>query len=394
MKASKRRGPIRLHFVLPLIVFNLVFFAFPIGMILFFSVHSPEFVSAMPRTALALADWDGKSVPDEATYSALVHDLRKAFAERTLPEAAQRLNYELPGAQSMVMDTGRKAGTLQPPYRESVVSADKRWGEFDIWRVAASASSRFTTYYLLSALDLKKHPDGSIHGAPESQRIYLATLGRTIWMSLVVTLLCLAIGYPLAYLIANSPGKWSNLYLLAVMIPFWMSLLVRTAAWVVLLQKKGLINDALVWLALIDQPIQLIFNRIGVYVTMTHILLPFMVLPLYSVMRSIPKEHLRAAASLGARPTIAYLSIYFPQTVPGIGAGALLVFVLSVGFYITPALVGGGSDQMLSYFIAQFAVQNANWGMASALALLLMITAGLTIVVVGRLTKATRVGVT
>jgi putative spermidine/putrescine transport system permease protein len=137
-----------------------------------------------------------------------------------------------------------------------------------------------------------------------------------------------------------------------------------------LLQKKGLINDALVWLALLDKPAQLIFNRTGVYVTMTHILLPFMILPLYSVMRGIPREHLRAAASLGARPTAAYLSIYLPQTIPGIGAGALLVFVLSVGFYITPALVGGGSDQMLSYLIAQFAVQNANWGMASALALL------------------------
>lgn len=394
MKPPQRRIPIRLHFVLPLIVFNLVFFAFPISMILYFSVHSPEFVNAMPQTSSALGDWDGKAVPGEAVFSALVHDLRKSFAEKTLPDAAQRLNYELPGSQSMVMDTGRKAATLQPPYRETVIALDKRWGELEIWRVAASGSSRFTTHYLLSALDLRKHPDGTIHSAPESQRIYLTTLGRTIWMSLVVTLLCLAIGYPMACLIANSPGKWSNLFLLAVMIPFWMSLLVRTAAWVVLLQKKGLINDALVWLSLIDKPMQLIFNRIGVYVTMVHILLPFMILPLYSVMRGIPKEHLRAAASLGARPTAAYLSIYLPQTMPGIGAGALLVFVLSVGFYITPALVGGGSDQMLSYFIAQFAVQNANWGMASALALLLMVTAGLTIAIVARFTRATRVSMT
>ena len=162
----------------------------------------------------------------------------------------------------------------------------------------------------------------------------------------------------------------------------------------VLLQEKGLVNDALVWLRLVDEPMQLIFNRTGVYVAMTHILLPFMVLPLYSVMRGIPREHLRAAASLGARPTAAFLSIYLPQTLPGFGAGSLLVFVLAVGFYITPALVGGGSDQMVSYLIAQFAIQNANWGMASALALMLILTVATAIVAVARLTKASGIRMT
>jgi putative spermidine/putrescine transport system permease protein len=190
---------------------------------------------------------------------------------------------------------------------------------------------------------------------------------------LVVTLWCLVLGYPLAYKLASLPARVSNLLLILVLLPFWTSLLVRTGAWVVLLQREGLVNDALLALRLIEQPLQLVYNRFGVYVAMTHILLPFMVLPLYSVMRGIPPQYMRAAASLGARPLRAFLRIYLPQTMPGIAAGCLLVFILAIGYYITPALVGGVNDQMISYFVAFYTNQTVNWGMASALGAVLLI---------------------
>jgi putative spermidine/putrescine transport system permease protein len=155
-------------------------------------------------------------------------------------------------------------------------------------------------------------------------------------------------------------------------LPFWTSLLVRTAAWIVLLQNQGLVNRALIGLGLVDQPLQLIFNRVGVVVAMTHVLLPFMVLPLYSVMKGISPTHMRAAASLGARPATAFRRVYLPQTVPGIGAGCLLVFILALGYYITPALVGGASDQMIAWFVAFNTTQTANWGLGSALGVALL----------------------
>ncbi len=159
----------------------------------------------------------------------------------------------------------------------------------------------------------------------------------------------------------------------------------RTGAWVVLLQREGVVNDSLIALGLIGEPLQLVYNRFGVYVAMTHILLPFMVLPLYSVMRGIPPQYMRAAASLGAGPVRAFLRVYLPQTVPGIGAGCLLVFILAIGYYITPALVGGANDQMVSYFVAVFTNQTINWGMASALGAVLLVATLLLFVVYARL---------
>jgi len=157
-----------------------------------------------------------------------------------------------------------------------------------------------------------------------------------------------------------------------VLLPFWTSLLVRTTAWVVLLQNQGIVNEVLIWLGIVQAPVQLIYNRIGVYVAMTHVLLPFMILPLYSVMRGISPNYVRAAKSLGAPPTTAFLRIYVPQCLPGIGAGCLLVFILALGYYITPALVGGAGDQMIAYFIAFYTTSTINWGLASALGAVLL----------------------
>jgi putative spermidine/putrescine transport system permease protein len=158
-----------------------------------------------------------------------------------------------------------------------------------------------------------------------------------------------------------------------VLLPFWTSLLVRTTAWVVLLQNKGIVNDSLIALGVLQEPTQLIYNRIGVCVAMTHVLLPFMILPLYSVMRGISPSFVRAARSLGSPPTTAFLRVYLPQCLPGIGAGCLLVFVLALGYYITPALVGGAGDQMIAYFIAFYTTSTINWGLASALGVVLLV---------------------
>ena len=358
----------------PLVLFNLVCFIVPILSIIFFAVHSPEFVDVFPDTSRKLNSWDQKTLPSEDVFLTFVQEIDKAAQDRTLPDAARRLNYELSGYKSLLSKTGRVAKDLRPPYREAMIAVDQRWADVNYWKVAASASHRYTTFFLLTALDFERNADGSVAYAPQDQRVYLATLLRTFWMAFVVTVICVSLAYPIAFLMAGASPIVARVLLALVMIPFWMSLLVRTAAWMVLLQKDGLVNQLLIGLGTIEQPIQLIFNRTAVYLALVHIMLPFAILPIFSAMRSISTDYLRAAASLGARPTRAFVEIYMPQTLPCVAAAALLVFVLTIGFYITPALLGGPKDQMISYIIAQFAGQNANWSMAGALALLLIVS--------------------
>ena len=221
--------------------------------------------------------------------------------------------------------------------------------------------------------DLRRDADNSITGGPAEQRVFRDVLGRTLWISAMVTLVCLALGYPVAYVIAAQPPGRAAMLLFLVLLPFWTSLLVRTAAWVVLLQREGVLNSLFLSLGLVHEPLKMIFNRFAVYVAMVHVLLPFMVLPLYSVMRGIPPSYVRAASSLGAKPFTAFRRVYLPQTLPGIGAGCLMVFIQALGYYITPALVGGADDQMISYFIAFYASRTVNWGMAAALSATLLV---------------------
>ncbi|MCH9674529.1 MAG: ABC transporter permease, partial [Gammaproteobacteria bacterium] len=318
-------------------------------------------------------EWDGQALPDEATFESLVEDLRIGYAARTLPKVALRLNYEESGFRSLLMRTGRKAKRIEAPYRSAVLEIDKRWNDLRYWRTIKGNDSRFTLHYLLQAVDLDLQWDGSIQRAPIDKRLYIDNLLRTLWIAFIVTLVCVLLGYPLAYLIVTSSPRTSSILILLVLLPFWTSLLVRTAAWVIVLQKAGIVNEALLRLGVIDEPLTLIFNRTGVYIAMVHILLPFMILPLYSVMKGIPGDHIRAASSLGAKPMAAFFGVYFPQTLPGLAAGCLLVFVIALGFYITPMLIGGGSDQMLAFLIAEFATNTANWGLAGALALVLLV---------------------
>ena len=207
---------------------------------------------------------------------------------------------------------------------------------------------------------------------PAEQAVFGKILLRTFNISAVVTVLCLLLAYPLAYWLSTLDARRANLLMILVLVPFWTSILVRVAAWIVLLQREGLVNSALVGMGLIEEPLALLFNRTGVVIAMVHILLPFMILPLYSVMKSVPPTYLRAAISLGSSPLAAFFRVYVPQTWSGVGAGALLVFILSIGYYVTPALLGGADDQMLSYYIAQYTNVEVNWGMACALGAVLL----------------------
>ncbi|CAH2784956.1 MAG: Spermidine/putrescine import ABC transporter permease protein PotB (TC 3.A.1.11.1) [uncultured Paraburkholderia sp.] len=190
------------------------------------------------------------------------------------------------------------------------------------------------------------------------------------------------------YWISTLSERRANLVMILVLIPFWTSILVRVAAWIVILQSEGLVNKALIGSGLLHDPLALLFNRTGVYISMTHILLPFMILPLYSVMKSIPPTYQRAAVSLGSHPFAAFWRVYVPQIYPGIGAGALLVFILAIGYYITPALLGGPNDQMVSYYVAYFTNVTINWGMACALGALLLAATLVLYVIYGRFTRS------
>ncbi|ERH51242.1 polyamine ABC transporter substrate-binding protein [Ectopseudomonas chengduensis] len=360
--------------ILPLLLFLLLTFLLPIGALLLRSVDNPEVVGSLPRTVEAIAAWDGRGLPDEAVYRAIASDMLEARRNQSLGDLSKRLNMELAGFRSLVSATARKLPLREAPasYQEAFLDMDERWGDPAYWQVIRRNALSVTPYYLLAALDHRIDDLGELAKATPDQAIYLDIFARTFWMSLVITAICLVLAYPLAYLLANLPTRQGNLLMILVLLPFWTSILVRVAAWIVLLQSGGLINSALISLGIIEQPLQLVFNRSGVYVAMVHIMLPFMILPIYSVMKGISPSYMRAAVSLGCHPFASFWRVYFPQTLAGVGAGCLLVFILSIGYYITPALLGSPNDQMISYFVAFYTNTTINWGMATALGGLLL----------------------
>jgi putative spermidine/putrescine transport system permease protein len=337
------------------------------------AVIDPSIASNLPRTVAALAEWDGKDLPPEAAYAALVADLHDVQARNAAAFVAKRLNYEISGIRSRVIGAARKAGAITaPPYKEQMIAADRMWGDRLTWAKVKQSGQVLTAFYLLRVLDLDRDVEGRLVPVSPDQAIYRTLLWRTFTISLTVTLLTLILGYPVAYVLATTPPRISNLLMVLVLVPFWTSLLVRTTAWFVLLQDNGPINDLLIFMNFTEHPLRLIFSRFGTIVAMTHIQLPFTILPIYSVMKSISPSYMRAARSLGGGPFYSFFKIYFPLTLPGIGAGCLLTFILSLGYYITPALVGGPSDQMISGVIATTMNLENNWGKASALSAILL----------------------
>ena len=382
LKTSLRRATARRRIrtfllVVPILAFLLITFVFPVIDMLFRSVDNQIVSSVLPRTTLAIQSWDPASeeLPPEFVYEALVLDFQEAFEDKTLGRAGRRLNYEQSGIMSLFRKSGRRARRItEAPFKDQVLAIDQRWAELTTWQLIHQESSTVTESYFLSAVDLRVDYKGEVSWKAEERRIYLFLFYRTLWMSALITIFCLLLGYPVAFLLATLPPRQSNLLLILVLLPFWTSLLVRTTAWIALLQSEGVLNDLMVFVGIIseDGRLQMIHNKIGTFVAMTHILLPFMILPLYSVMKTISPSYMRAARSLGASPFTSFVRVYMPNTVPGIGAGCILVFILSIGYYITPALVGGRTGTFISNIIALHISETLNWGLAAALGVILL----------------------
>ncbi len=376
LRRAELQGHLRAYLLIaPLFIFVVLSFLVPLGTVLLNSFHDPVVPEGLPRTVAALQQWNGPrdSVPPEPVFEALALDMKEAMETEKAGPIATRLNFEETGSRTLFMRVARKVGGQEGgPWRPFFEGIEPAWGQPAIWGTLRNLQSSNHSLFFLSALDLRRQSSGEIAAQPEDQRIHVDIYLRTMGVALSVTAMCLLLGFPIAYLLAHLSDKTANLLLILVLLPFWTSLLVRTTAWVVLLQKEGVVNSLLGAVGLISEPLPLIFNRFGVVIAMTHILLPFTILPLYSVMRQIPASYVRAARSLGAGPLLAFVRVYLPQCLPGISAGALLVFILSLGYYITPALVGGATDQMISYFIADNLGRSLNWGLASALAAILL----------------------
>jgi putative spermidine/putrescine transport system permease protein len=378
-RAERRRKLRAVSLTLPLLLFLLLTFLVPIAALLKRAVENPEVANALPRTVAALQGWNRTGTPDAPAFAAITQDLAALPDSSDAGALARRLNSETPGARSLVMATfralplaGTSPGTSATDIKATLVALDSRWAETKYWQAIAKNGSRWTPDYLLTSVDLRRDAQGAVERVDPDQRVFGAILVRTFQISAVVTLWCLLLGYPLAYWLSTLSARQANVLMILVLVPFWTSILVRVAAWIVLLQSEGLVNHALIALHIVEQPLALLFNRTGVVIAMVHILLPFMILPLYSVMKGVPPSYLRAAVSLGSPPLAAFFRVYVPQTYPGIGAGALLVFILCIGYYVTPALLGSPTDQMLSYYIAQYTNVTVNWGMACALGALLL----------------------
>ncbi|GGE51993.1 ABC transporter permease [Actibacterium pelagium] len=377
---SLRRQKMRaLMLIAPLLVFVLLSFVLPIASMLFRSVENSIVSDTLPLTVEALAEWDETSgeLPDEPVYDALTHDMVAAVEAKIHTRLGSRLNYEETGMSSLFRKSGRQFKKLDPatdgPFKDKVIDIHDGWGDVETWRVIKTHSVKITNGYFLNAVDMRRTPEGA-QAQPEDKQILVKLFGRTLFMSLVITGTCILLAYPISYLLANLPMRVSNLLMILVLLPFWTSLLVRTSAWKVMLQQQGVINDTLVWLGLVadDARLVIINNQIGTIVAMTHILLPFMVLPMYSVMQTIPPYYTRAAKSMGATNWTTFWRIYFPQSIPGIGAGSILVFILAIGYYITPEIVGGTKGVFISNRIAYHISSSLNWGLAAALGTILL----------------------
>jgi putative spermidine/putrescine transport system permease protein len=360
--------------VAPLLLFLIGSFVLPVIMMLSRAVTDRELASAWPDGVAALRQWNTGGLPPDALAQTIAQEMQYSRRKGTLHRVANRLNYAMVGSRSLLFATADKLNNGAPGHNTAALARiDPRWGQPEIWAAMRHADGPLTSHYLLAALDRRLGVDESIMRVPSEQAVFGNIFLRTFKISGIVALFCIALGYPVAYLLASLPQRTANPLLILVLLPFWTSALVRTAAWAVLLQTNGVVNNALQYVGLIDEPLQLIYNRLGVYIAMTHVLLPFFILPLYGVMRGIPPTTMRAASSLGASPLRAFRKIYLPQTLPGVAAGAIIVFTLALGYYVTPALVGGGADQMISASIAFYTSQSLNWGMASALSLLLLL---------------------
>ena len=418
LRKSLRRSKIRSFLLLlaPLL-FLLTMFVGPIGSLLSRSVDDITINKVFPQTFAQYELWEDKSIiPSEEMFAAVINDIRithklensegKNLGKNLLGKAGTRMTYEFSGWRSLLLKTVKSAikvnkkskeevkpYTWEAPYKEKMIKRDKRWGKVEFWQSLGAMKDPYTMGYYLNAVDLRYDADKNVIQKVEHLKIYKTIWIRTLQVSLIVTIFCLLLAYPVSYLLATLPMRTSNLLMICVLMPFWTSLLVRIVAWMIMLQQNGVVNDTLLTIlpcfeGMVNLPffgetnidlcfgeedrIPMMYNFTGTIIVMTQVLLPFMILPIYSVMKGIPPSYMKAAQNLGATPTRAFIRVYMPQSVPGIGAGCILVFIVAIGYYITPELVGGKDGLMIGNFVAREMQQTLNWGLAAAMGAILL----------------------
>ena len=376
LKKVERRNKFKAFLlVAPLLFFLLIVYISPIVGMLFTSVDDRMVTNMLPKTFKSMEKWDGKELPPEEVFESFYKDYKVLVEEERQGKLSTQLNFEKNGFKSILKKYMRKMKNFEEGnYKEQTMSIHKRWANVEYWRAIQRRAPAYTYSKYLKGLDMLKNERGEIVQVEEDRRIYKKLWLRTLKIAFIVTLCCFLMAYPIAHLLATLPMKYSNLLMICVLLPFWTSLLVRTASWMILLQQQGIVNDFLVWTGLVadDSRLVMMYNTTGTYIAMTQILLPFMVLPLYSVMKTISPSLVRAGKSLGGTPFITFWKVYFPLTIPGIGAGSLLVFILAIGYYITPELVGGASGTLISNQIAYHMKYTLDWSFASAMGLMLL----------------------
>ena len=376
LKKAERKNKIKAFLlVAPLLTFLVITYIFPIGEMFTRSIDDKMITNMLPKTFKAMEKWDGQELPPEEVYASFLSDYKVLVKNKTQGKLGQRLNKEKNGFNSILKKLKRKMKKFEEGnYKQQIISVHKRFANVEYWRAVKRTAPPYTVTKYLKAVDLYTDENGSIVQVEENRRIYKKLWIRTLEVALFVTIFTFLMGYPIAHLLATIPMKYSNLLMICVLLPFWTSLLVRTASWMILLQQQGVVNDFFVLIGLVadnNRP-EMMYNKVGTYVAMSQILLPFMVLPLYSVMKTISPSLMRAGKSLGGTPFTSFWKIYFPLTISGIGAGSLLVFILAVGYYITPELVGGASGKLISNQIAYHMKQTLDWSFASAMGLMLL----------------------
>ena len=375
LQKSERRNKIRaVLLVAPLLFFILFTFLIPIGDMLLRSVDDSHINTVFPKTFEEYKKWDRQDLPSEELYKTMFFEVKDSEGY-AIGKASTRMNYAKSGWKSLLKKSKRKFKKIEEgPYKEQMIAIDKKWADMEYWKAIGVMVDATTAGYYLNAVDLKYNVDKDVVWQKENRRIYNHTWFKTFKVSVLVMLFCLMLGYPISYLLSTLPLKYSNLLMICVLLPFWTSLLVRTVAWMVMLQQKGVFNNLLVMANIIsdENRFKLMYNETATIIVMTQILLPFMVLPLYSVMKTISPNYMRAALNLGASPLHAFWKIYMPNSVPGISAGCMLVFILAIGYYITPELVGGKDGQMIGNWIAYHLKTTLNWGLCAALGAILL----------------------
>ncbi len=379
LKKAERKNKIKAFLlVCPLLLFLIITYVFPIGEMFTRSIDDKMITNMLPNTFKSMESWDGQEMPEEEVFKSFYIDFKTLVEKKEHGKLGQRLNKEKNGFTTILKKLFRQiqrnkideSGSL----KEQITSLHKRFNNVEYWRAIKRTAPPYTMAKYLKGMDLFIDENGSVAQVEEDRRIHRILWLRTLEIAFFVTVFCFLMGYPIAHLLATLPMKYSNLLMICVLLPFWTSLLVRTASWMILLQQQGIVNDFFVMIGLVsdDNRPEMMYNKVGTYVAMTQILLPFMVLPLYSVMKTISPSLMRAGKSLGGTPFVAFWKVYFPLTIPGIGAGCLLVFILAIGYYITPALVGGASGTLISNQIAYHMKTTLDWSFASAMGLMLL----------------------